>query len=198
MLLVTGCGAASLVAAALRLTLGALLVTAAVLKLSQQSGLPLYDLIGHSSPRFSLAAQRALVATEALVGVWLILGWWATGAVIAGTVLIAVLTLAITVLLRRGYTGNCGCFGMIDNRPLGAAHILRNGALLLGSIFILSETYPASCVQLAPWELPTPALLLAIVLLAFVLLTYALLSEVVVLLSNERGAFKSESTLHHD
>jgi hypothetical protein len=54
----------------------------------------------------------------------------ATAALAAAAVLTANLALGIAVILRRGGSARCACFGSSSARPLGRIHLLRNVILL--------------------------------------------------------------------
>jgi hypothetical protein len=48
-------------------------------------------------------------------------------------VLLSLFTMIVIRTLNQGRVVRCGCFGSVDDRPIGAATIVRNVALLVGA-----------------------------------------------------------------
>lgn len=98
----------------------------------------------HLMPGYLLATVAAVLAVgEALTAAWLTdctvllaargghaSALLAESALAAATLLIATLTVGLTVAIRRGSTAPCPCFGVRSPRPTGPAHLLRNLVLL--------------------------------------------------------------------
>lgn len=93
-----------------------------------------------------LAGPVAIAIGVAEAGITLGLGWAVVTTVVplpggsaiglatlavAASVL-AVLSLGVALVLRRGTNAHCACFGAAE-RPLRALHLVRNGVLLLGA-----------------------------------------------------------------
>ncbi|MER7914056.1 MULTISPECIES: MauE/DoxX family redox-associated membrane protein [unclassified Streptomyces] len=70
-----------------------------------------------------LAAETALILL-----VWLP-GRLGAAAFAAAALLLAAFTAVLVVLIRRGSDASCACFGQ-SRTPVGAAHVVRNAALL--------------------------------------------------------------------
>jgi len=84
--------------------------------------------------RFVRPVAAAVCGSEAVVAVGLLVGLWHRGvalvALAAAGLLLAVLTAAVVIVLRRGTVARCACFGGSGQR-LRRAHVVRNGLLLL-------------------------------------------------------------------
>ncbi|WP_435973036.1 MauE/DoxX family redox-associated membrane protein [Streptomyces sp. Qhu_M48] len=93
-----------------------------------------------------LAAETALILL-----VWLPGGLGAV-AFAAAALLLAAFTAVLVALIRRGSDVSCACFGQ-SRTPVGAAHLVRNGALL--AIAVLGALAAAGGSGAAlPAELP--------------------------------------------
>jgi hypothetical protein len=53
---------------------------------------------------------------------------------LAGAALISVLTIGVAVVVRRGVSARCACFGASSGHPIGVAHLIRNTLLLAAGI----------------------------------------------------------------
>lgn len=84
-----------------------------------------------------------------LVGLWLpyielgiatlmLLPTAATFGFLAATVILSAFSLAIAVALARGNKPSCNCFGQASSAPIGWWTLVRNGALLALSVWILA------------------------------------------------------------
>jgi Methylamine utilisation protein MauE len=64
--------------------------------------------------------------------------WLAAGALALATTLVAVLSAGVALVMRRGVTAHCVCFGSTtSSRPLGTAQLVRNiflGVVLLAGL----------------------------------------------------------------
>lgn len=119
---------------------GAVLVTAVVLKLQGWSS-------GTSSVSyFSPAVQLTALEAEAIVGLWLLVGWARRAAWLVAVGLFAVLAV---VSLYLGLIGqnSCGCFGRIQVSPWGS--LALDGVCLL-SLLIWRPSATAASGLLRP------------------------------------------------
>lgn len=82
----------------------------------------------------------------------------AESALAAAATLIAALAAGVAVVIRRGVQARCACFGGRSSRPLGAAHLIRNGTLLL----VLTAALVVGPAGLAAGRLSAPAVAVAI------------------------------------
>lgn len=96
----------------LRILLGSVLLVAAGLKAHALWTDPIPPLSLFSSPRW----QLALLEVEALVGLWLVIGWSPLGAWLVGFVAFGLLGLVSLYLALLGES-SCGCFGKVAVSP---------------------------------------------------------------------------------
>jgi hypothetical protein len=61
-------------------------------------------------------------------------------ALIFGTVLATVLAAGVAVVVRRGVSARCNCFGAAAGQPLGRMHLIRNLSLLVVEVAALALT----------------------------------------------------------
>src|ERR1700744_6723112 len=110
--------AASLTA---RICLAAIFLLAAMMKLTRPQrtreamsdfGVPL---------RFARVAAAGVVAAELLVAVALLIPSTARWGAVAGLVLLASFSAAVAVVLRRGESVACNCFGSLSEEPVTGA-----------------------------------------------------------------------------
>jgi hypothetical protein len=84
----------------------------------------------------------ALPWLELLVGALLLSGRWLPGAVLTGSLLLALFFGALAFNALRGVDVHCGCF---STRPIGkpdaAWHLVRDGALLLLAAYLFHKTF---------------------------------------------------------
>jgi thiol-disulfide isomerase/thioredoxin/uncharacterized membrane protein YphA (DoxX/SURF4 family) len=120
-----------------RLVLAAVFLVAGIGKLADipgsrravaSFGVPtsLADPIGLLLPLAELAVAAALLPIA-------LAPWAALGALVLLLAFIA----GISLNLARGHTPDCHCFGQIYSEPVGAATLIRNGALALLALFLL-------------------------------------------------------------
>jgi len=67
---------------------------------------------------------------------------------VAGGLLLLVLTAGIVLAIRRGTGARCACFGAKE-QPLGRRHLVRNGLLLLAAVLGLAGISDGRSVQIA-------------------------------------------------
>ena len=77
-------------------------------------------------PWIEIAVGAALIAQ--LVPPW---------PAVAALVLLLVFTVLIGVALAQGRRPPCACFGAWSAKPIGAGHLLRNGALIVLAVLSL-------------------------------------------------------------
>jgi hypothetical protein len=87
-----------------------------------------------SSVAAALAATEAVTAVLAATGAVLLAVRWgpvvATVGLGAAALLAVVLTVGVAVVVRRGTSARCACFGATTVSQIGGAHLIRNGTLL--------------------------------------------------------------------
>jgi len=120
-----------------RIAIGGVLIYASVTKFTQPysflDSVYSYDLVG---PRAGVLIAATLPTAELAVGLAVIFGIAAPGALLAAAVLFSAFSFAIASALWRGLDIACGCFSSQEvlRHPIGYATLLRTLALLSGSI----------------------------------------------------------------
>ncbi|MCI0450982.1 MAG: DoxX family membrane protein [Candidatus Latescibacteria bacterium] len=124
---------------ALRLFLGGMFVYAAWDKVLQPAGFAM-SVRGYKIIPFALSNLFALGVswTELVAGVMLILGIFTRKAAGAIAILLVMFIVAITMVLVRGMTVDCGCFGAEGGSSTSWVLIVRNIALLFGAFLIMA------------------------------------------------------------
>jgi hypothetical protein len=91
------------------------------------------------------AVALVVVAAEVAVTILLAVPVTATAGLLTAAALVAVFSTAIVLVLRRGGSAVCRCFGSSDT-PFGPAHLLRNallgGTALAGTVGSLAAPTP--------------------------------------------------------
>lgn len=113
-----------------------------------------------------------LAPAELAIAVALMFVPTARWAAIAAALLLAVFIAGINNALRQGRTPDCGCFGGFQPAPIGRSTLVRNGSLLLVSLFVV-VTAPGPAVDRwtsarSPAELIVSAIVLAAALAAVI------------------------------
>ncbi len=157
----------------LRLTLGGLLVLAAITKLTDRSAFQTavseYKLLPHALERPFAAA---LPIVELTLGALLLAG---LGTAIAAWVAVPVFlsfSIAIGVNMARGRDLDCHCFGSVQSEPIGWPSLIRSSALVVASLIVASGASAFGAVDallLNPDGLPPASEIVPVVLLAFVI-----------------------------
>ncbi len=125
--------AASLVA---RTGLAAIFLLAAAMKLVQPARTRQAMSDFGVAQRFASLTAAGVVSVELLVAVALLIPSSARWGAIAALVLLAGFSLAVAVVLSRGESVVCNCFGSLTERPVGRATLARNLGLAAIAIFI--------------------------------------------------------------
>ena len=121
--------------------LGALLLVAGVLKVSESAELAETLALFRLLPA---AANRMLAIGlpwwEITTGTFLLLGLWGRAALLLSTGLFALFALAVGIALARGLVVDCGCFGVAFRMPVSGLHLGANiaFALLSGGLLVRS------------------------------------------------------------
>lgn len=125
--------AASLTA---RICLAAIFLLAAGLKLARptQTRQAMSDF--GVALRFVGAAAVSVIAAELLVGVALLIPSTARWGAIAALALLAGFSAAVSVVLSRGESVSCNCFGSLSEEPVTRATLARNACLAAVGIFV--------------------------------------------------------------
>src|SRR5262245_32355923 len=102
----------SIVALALRVLVAAVLAWSSASKLTADGRRGLHDMIGQLGvDRRAGLVGVLLIAGEATSAVLLLLPWTAVVGAVLASVLLAVLTVGVVVILRRKMSVTCACFG---------------------------------------------------------------------------------------
>lgn len=121
-----------------RLGLGALFITAGVLKVGHAadlaSAITAYRL--GLPPTVVAALALALPPFEILLGIYLITGLLLTVSSTVALVMLALFTVIVTSAVVRGLSAPCGCFGPGDNAPATWLTIVRDLCFLLPAIYL--------------------------------------------------------------
>lgn len=123
---------------ALRLFLGGMFVYAAWDKVLEPAGFAM-SVRGYKIIPFALSNLFALSVswTELVAGLMLILGIFTRKAAGAIAILLVMFIVAISLVIVRGMTVDCGCFGSEGGSSATWLLIVRNVALLVGSYLII-------------------------------------------------------------
>ncbi len=123
---------------ALRLFLGGMFVYAAWDKVLQPAGFAM-SVRGYKIIPFALSNLFALSVswTELVAGVMLILGIFTRKAAASIAILLVMFIVAITLVIVRGMTVDCGCFSAEGGASTSWILILRNIALLIGAYLVV-------------------------------------------------------------
>ena len=117
----------TVVAIVAAILLGAAFVVAGASKLAAGSAWPA-QAAGLGAPAWSVAP---LPWFELGLGAILISNLARRPAAIVGLVLLLALSSIVVVRLREGKHPPCACFGAWSARPIGPAHLVRNGVLVM-------------------------------------------------------------------
>ena len=155
----------------LRLTLGGLLLLAAITKLTDraafQTAVAEYKLLPHTLERPFAAA---LPVVELTLGMLLLAG---LGTAIAAWVAVPVFlsfSIAIGVNMARGRELDCHCFGSVQSEPIGWPALIRSSTLVVASLIVAlgaSAFGAIDALLLDPAGLPPASEIVPVVLLAF-------------------------------
>ncbi|MFC9434402.1 peroxiredoxin family protein [Nocardia sp. NPDC057030] len=102
--------------------------------------------------RWVPAVGWALPVSEGLVAVAVLVPWTVVPGAVLAVLLLALFTLAVARLLRRGERPACSCFGAVSAEPIGARTLVRNGILLA---LVLLVAWGAIAHPQVPRALPT-------------------------------------------
>lgn len=161
-----------------RLTLGSVFVLAGLAKVLNK---PDYGQLRGAFPFGSSRAMgvglTALPLIETLLGVFLLAGKFSNISLsIAICLLIAFSTLLLR-LARGGYSHGCACFGSSDNFPIGPAHFIRNGLLLLAAVFARLQN-ERGCRDVGVADVPIEAIAMVVIIIGVGSLAYRGILEI--------------------
>lgn len=88
----------------------------------------------HVPKKYQTPLTRTLSAIEVITGSVLLFARWQRVAGVASALLLSSLTVVLGLSVKEGFQGNCGCFGKLERRRLGAITIGRNLFLIALSI----------------------------------------------------------------
>ena len=157
----------------LRLTLGGLLILAAITKLTDraafQTAVAEYQLLPHTLERPFAAALSIIelaLGTLLLAGLGTVIAAWAAVPVFLS------FSIAIGVNMARGRDLDCHCFGSVQSEPIGWPSLIRSSALVIASLIVAfgaSAFGAVDALLLDPDGLPPASEIVPVVLLAFVI-----------------------------
>ena len=157
----------------LRLTLGGLLVLAAVTKLTDraafQAAVAEYQLLPHALER---PFAFLLPIVELTLGVLLLAGLGTAAAAWVAVPVFMSFSIAIGVNMARGRDVDCHCFGSVQSEPIGWPALMRSSALVVASLIVAlgaSAFAAVDALLLDPDGLPPASEIVPVVLLAFVI-----------------------------
>lgn len=133
----------------LRWALGAIFIYAAWLKLRAPwqlfaMSVASYGLLPHWAVIF---VARTLPSAELLIGLLLIAGRFLRPAAVAATLLLLFFFVVMVRSYARGLAIDCGCFGGGD--PISVRTLMRDGALLVGSLILTAITFSGRALAAA-------------------------------------------------
>jgi uncharacterized membrane protein YphA (DoxX/SURF4 family) len=136
--------ATGLMVAIVRILLGGLFIFAGAMKLSDLQGFAFSVKAFEIFPAHAEHAVRlvtfAVPWTELIIGVMLVLGYWTRGAALLLAGILLGFVAGIVSVLARDMNVTCGCFGRFERPctgPIGVCHVIRNGVLLLSTLFVV-------------------------------------------------------------
>jgi len=126
--------AAGILTTFIRIALGCVFIWGSLPKLRQPydflSAVYSYELVG---PKLGMMVAMTLPWLELLVGICLVAGIFASGALLAGAAMATVFTFALCSAISRGLRINCACFGPGDS-PITYFTVMRTSLILLLSV----------------------------------------------------------------
>jgi hypothetical protein len=108
---------------------------------------------------------------ESLLGVWLLAGTFSDLSLSVAILLLVGFSAFLFMLTRRGYSHGCACFGSSDNFPIGPAHFIRNGLLLISATFALLQN-ARGCKDTGIVDVPIEVILMVVIILGVSSLAY--------------------------
>lgn len=165
----------------LRLALAAIFGAAGVTKLSDQPGTRVAVKNFGTPERVAPIVAILLPIAELVIAAGFLFATTAGVSALAGSVLLLVFIVAISINLARGNTHDCHCFGQLYSRPLGWPTLVRNGFFAAAALFVywqskVGET-PGIVATLADLSLNQLLGLIGLALFLAALLVYALRSR---------------------
>lgn len=128
----------------IRILLGGLFVFAAAMKLQDIQGFAFsvkaFDLFPTTADHAPRLLAFVVPWTELLVGLLLIVGLWTRAASLLLALILIGFIAGIISVLARDLNVSCGCFGRFERPctgPISSCHVIRNGVLLAGTLFVL-------------------------------------------------------------
>ncbi len=157
----------------LRLTLGGLLILAAITKLTDRAAFRTavaeYKLLPHA---LEAPFAAALPVVELLLGALLLAGLGTAIAAWAAVPVFLSFSIAIGVNMARGRELDCHCFGSVQSEPIGWPSLIRSSALVIASLIVAfgaSAFGAVDALLLDADGLPPASEIVPVVLLAFVI-----------------------------
>jgi peroxiredoxin len=137
---------------ALRLTISAIFVVAAIGKLADRAAVGQVLREFGVPARFTVLGSRALPVAELVVAVAVLPPFCAVAGCCAALALLAVFTTAVASQLRQGRHPRCSCFGTVSATPVSGWTLVRNAviALLTAAALAGSLGWPGVPAALPP------------------------------------------------
>lgn len=101
--------------------------------------------------RGTRAASIVVPAVEVALGALLLAGAWWRAAALASGILFLIFAAVIVRLVRRGYTGECGCGGILAASHVGRLHLLGVAVLAVAAMLL-------AAANTTVWAINTPDL----------------------------------------
>lgn len=173
------CGSLDTVTTTARLLLGGVFCAAGWTKLaSHQARQDLKEVGAAFRARVGERVIVSLAVVECELGVQMLCGYRVGVAATMAFLLLAGFTGVLIVLLHRGFTGRCGCFGGIGSSRPGVVPLGRNVILAGVAVVVAVRTMRADCVGKV-WEEASPAVwMAALALFSVATILYQLAAEV--------------------
>ena len=137
-------GAIGLFVAAVRIILGGLFIFAAIMKLQDIQGFAFsvkaFDVLPAGADHAAKLLAFVIPWTELFVGLLLLVGLWTRAASMLLSLILVGFIGGIISVLARDLNITCGCFGRFEKPctgPISSCHVIRNGVLLAGTLFVL-------------------------------------------------------------
>jgi hypothetical protein len=155
-----------------RLTLGCVFVLAGLAKvLSKPDYRQLRAALPLGSSRATNVGLTVLPFNEILLGLFLLAGKFSNISLSVAICLLIAFSALLFFLARGGYSHGCACFGSSDNFPIGPAHFIRNGLLLLAAVFARFQN-ERGCRDVGIADVPIQVILMVVIILGTGALVY--------------------------
>jgi uncharacterized membrane protein YphA (DoxX/SURF4 family) len=134
-------------------------------------------LIGHHAPRVTMVA-RTVGVLEFSLGMGLLVG--RAIVVVSSIALAAVVSLSVVllILIRRGYSEGCGCFGDEGSGAVGGPQVIRNAVLIAAAMMLSLRERQSECASVSLLSVSPSTIAACAGVIGVVALMYRLATEV--------------------